>query len=156
MMKSKKVKMSEEEKVVPKPSHETIIFACFGGLSNTGLCTGLASIEAVKELGLKKAGIGCLPSVPINNPTIYEKVKIAKRVITVDGCPFECARKVCQAGGIKISRSLVLTRDISMKKQSLAQDLTGTPKPILQYVDLADVEKAKRLIVQAITEAEGD
>lgn len=156
MMQSKEVKMSEEKKVAPKPSHETIIFACFGGLSNTGITTGLASIEAVKELGLKKAGIGCLPSVPINNPTIFEKVKIAKRVITVDGCPFECARKVCEAGGIKIVRSLVLTRDIQMKKQSLAQDLNSTPKPILQYIDPADVEKAKRLIVQAITKTSGD
>ncbi len=147
--------MSEEEKGAPKPSHETIIFACFGGLSNTGLTTGLASIEAVKELGLKKAGIGCLPSVPINNPTIYEKVNKAKMVITVDGCPFECARKVCEAGGIKIARSLVLTRDIQMKKQSLAQDLTGNPKPIMEYIDPADVEKAKQLIVQSITETEG-
>jgi len=141
-----------EEKGAPKPSHETIIFACFGGLSNTGLTTGLASIEAVKELGLKKAGIGCLPSLPINNPTIYEKVKMAKRVITVDGCPFECARKVCEANGIKVARSLVLTRDITMKKQSLAQDLAGTPKPVLEYIDPADVEKAKRIIIQAITE----
>jgi uncharacterized metal-binding protein len=137
-----------------KKSQETIIFACFGGLSNTGIITGLASMEAVKELGLKKAGIGCLPSVPINNPTIFEKVKLAKKVITVDGCPFECSRKVLEAGGIKIARSIVLTRDIQMKKQSLAQDLDGNPLPLMDYIDPAEVEKAKQAIIRAITEEE--
>lgn len=36
------------------PTHENIIFSCFGGLSNTGIISALACIEAVKELGLKK------------------------------------------------------------------------------------------------------
>ncbi|MGC8797772.1 MAG: putative zinc-binding protein [candidate division WOR-3 bacterium] len=134
-----------------KKSHEAIIFACFGGLSNTGIITGLASMEAVKELGLKKAGIGCLPSVPINNPTIFEKVKMAKKVITVDGCPFECSRKVVEAGGIKIARSIVLTRDIQMIKRSLARDLDGNPLPLMDYIDPEDVKKVKQAIIRAVT-----
>ena len=37
-------------------THENIIFSCFGGLSNTGITSALASLEAVKELGLDKGG----------------------------------------------------------------------------------------------------
>ena len=36
------------------PTHENIIFTCFGGLSNTGIVAALANIEAVKKLGLDK------------------------------------------------------------------------------------------------------
>lgn len=144
--------MTAAEQETAQLSHETIVFVCFGGLSNTGLTTGLAGIEAVKELGLKKVGIGCLPSVPINNPTIFEKIKVAKAVITVDGCPMECGRKVCEQAGVKVTRALVLARDIEMKKISLARDLAGTPKSILEYIDPADLEKAKQLIIKAITE----
>jgi len=36
------------------PTHENLIFSCFGGLSNTGLTSALACLEVVKELGLEK------------------------------------------------------------------------------------------------------
>ena len=36
------------------PIHENILFSCFGGLSNTGITSALACLEAVKELGLEK------------------------------------------------------------------------------------------------------
>jgi len=41
-------------------THENVIFSCFGGASNTGITSGLASLDAVKELGLTKAAIMCL------------------------------------------------------------------------------------------------
>lgn len=37
-----------------KNTHENVIFSCFGGFSNTGIVSALASLEAVKELELKK------------------------------------------------------------------------------------------------------
>ena len=33
-------------------AHENAIFSCFGGASNTGITSALASLETVKELGL--------------------------------------------------------------------------------------------------------
>ncbi len=42
------------------PTHENVIFSCFGGFSNTGITSGLACLEAVKELGLEKVAIGLL------------------------------------------------------------------------------------------------
>jgi len=32
------------------PTHEDVIFSCFGGFSNTGITSALACLEAVKEL----------------------------------------------------------------------------------------------------------
>lgn len=134
-------------------THENIIFACFGGLSNTGITTALASMEAVKELGLKRVGIGCLPGLPVQNPTVFAKAQAAKKVITVDGCPFECSRKVVEAAGVKIARSIVLTRDISMKKISLTQDVGGNPRPLMDYVSAEDVKRAKELIKETLAES---
>jgi len=43
-------------------THENVIFSCYGGESNTGITSALASLEAVKELGLQKAAGGdCRP-----------------------------------------------------------------------------------------------
>lgn len=79
------------------PTHENIIFSCFGGLSNTGIASALACLEVVKELGLEKVAIGCLPSVPLKVKLVLGKTRAAKKVITVDGCPFECSRKTVEA-----------------------------------------------------------
>ncbi|MGB9960171.1 MAG: hypothetical protein ACPLKQ_06600 [Candidatus Bathyarchaeales archaeon] len=35
------------------PTHENILFSCFGGLSNTVITSALACLEVIKELGLK-------------------------------------------------------------------------------------------------------
>jgi len=35
-------------------THENVVFFCYGGLSNTGITSALACLEAVKELGLEK------------------------------------------------------------------------------------------------------
>jgi len=135
------------------PTHENIIYACFGGLSNTGVTAALASIEAVKELGLEKACIGCLAGLPTNVPPVYGKTKAARRVITVDGCPFQCSKKVVEAAGFKVTKSIVLARDIGMKKKALHEDIgTKDLKSLMEYISEEDVRKAKELIVKAITE----
>jgi uncharacterized metal-binding protein len=133
------------------PTHENIIFSCFGGLSNTGITSALACLEVVKELGLEKVAIGCLPSVPLGVKPVLGKSKAAKKIITVDGCPFECARKTIEAAGFKIDKSIVLVRDIGMKKVALHTDISkglGVEK----YISQEDVKKAKDLIIKAILE----
>lgn len=134
------------------PSHENIIYACFGGLSNTGITAALASLEAVKELGLDKACVGCLAGVSTNVPPVLGKTKVAKKVITVDGCPMECSRKVIQQAGFNIAKSIVLVRDIGMKKKPLHEDIGKDLKPVMEYVSEEDIKKAKDLIIKAITE----
>ncbi len=132
-------------------THENVIFSCFGGASNTGITSGLASLEAVKELGLTKAAIMCLGGLPTNVKPVFGKTKAAKKIITVDGCPFECARKVVEQAGFK-PFSIVLTRDISMKKKGFSEDIGKEIKGIMHYISDAEVKEAKELIVKAIRE----
>jgi uncharacterized metal-binding protein len=133
-------------------THENIIFSCFGGMSNTGITSALASMEAVKELGLEKVAIGCLGGLPLKLAGVLGKTEAARKVITVDGCPFECSRKIVDQAGFKVSKSIVLVRDIGMKKKALHEDIGGDVKTLMDYISDDDVQKAKELIVKAIME----
>jgi uncharacterized metal-binding protein len=145
--------MSEQEKLEAGiNTHENIIFSCFGGLSNTGITSAMASLEAVKELGLNKVAIGCLTGLPVKIPSVIGKAKAARKVITVDGCQQECARKVAEQAGIEVSKSIVLARDISMKKKPLHEDIGRDIKGVMEYISPEEVERAKELIVKAILE----
>jgi len=147
--------MTEEKKVewqAGKNTHENVIYACFGGMSNTGIVTALASMEAVKELGLQKVAIGCLGGLPTNVPPVYGKTKAAKKIITVDGCPFECGKKIVEKAGFEIKKNIVLVRDIGMKKKAFHEDIGGGLKEFMDYVSDDDVRRAKELIIKAIME----
>jgi len=133
------------------PTHENIIFSCFGGLSNTGITSTLACLEVAKELGLGKVAIGCLPSVPLGVKPVLGKTRAAKKVITVDGCPFECSRKTVEEAGFKITKSIVLARDTDMKKQALHTDI-GKDLGVMAYVSPEEIETAKELIMKTILE----
>lgn len=132
-------------------THENIIFSCYGGLSNTGITSALACLEAVRELGLEKVAIGCLAGVPLGVKPVLGKTKAAKKVITVGGCPFECARKTVEQSGFKLTKSIVLTRDIGMKKKALHEDIGPDIKGVMEYVSDDEVKRAKELIVKAIS-----
>ena len=133
-------------------THENILYSCFGGLSNTGLTSALASLEVVKELGLEKVAIGCLGGLPTEVGPVFGKTEAAKRIITVDGCPFECSRKVVEQAGFQVTKSIMLVRDIPMKKKALHEDIGHDIKGVMEYVSDEDVQKAKELIIQALQE----
>lgn len=106
-------------------------------------------MEAVKELGLEKVAIGCLPSVPLKIDSVFGKTYAAKKIITVDGCPFECGRKTVETAGINITRSIMLARDIGMKKVAFHTDI-GKGQGMAAYISEDEVRKAKELIINAI------
>jgi len=133
-------------------THENVIFSCYGGMSNTGITSALACLEAVKELGLDKVVIGCLAGLQHGVKPVMGKTKAAKKVITVDGCPFECSRKTAEQAGFKLTKSIVLTRDIGMKKKALHEDIGQNLKPVTEYISQDEVKKAKDLIVNSIVE----
>lgn len=135
-------------------THENIIYACFGCLSNTGITAGLGALESVKELGLDKVAVGCLASLPLGVTPVIGKTKAAKKIITVDGCPFECSRKIVEAAGFRPYRSFMLVRDVGMNKKALHEDIGGDLKPVMDYVSTQDIEKTKELIKKAILEKE--
>ncbi|MEM3736757.1 MAG: putative zinc-binding protein [Candidatus Bathyarchaeia archaeon] len=127
------------------------MYACFGGMSNTGIVTALASIEAVKELGLRKAAIGCLGRLPTNVLSVLGKTRTAKKIVTVDCCSFECSKKIVENSGFKVSKNIVLVRDIGMKKKALHEDV-GRNLGLASYVSEDDVRRAKELIIKAVME----
>jgi len=131
-------------------THENVIFSCYGGLSNTGITSALACLEAVKELGLEKVAIGCLAGLPLGVKPVVGKTRAAKKVITVDGCSFECSRKTAENAGFKLTNSIVLTRDIGMKKKALHEDIGENIKGVMEYISDDEVKRAKELIVRTI------
>jgi len=133
-------------------THENVIFSCYGGLSNTGITSALACLEAVKELGLEKVAIGCLAGLPLGVKPVLGKTKASKKVITVDGCPFECSRKIVEQAGFKPTKSIVLTRDIGMKKKAFSEDVGQGIKGVMDYISDDEVKRAKELIVKTILE----
>jgi len=80
---------------------------------------------------------------------VLGKTSAAKKVITVDGCPFECSRKIVEQAGFK-PISIVLTRDIGMKKKGLSEDIGKEIKGVMEYISEDEVKKAKELIISNI------
>jgi len=117
---------------------ENALFVCFGGLSNVGTLTGLAALEVERKLGPDKAGIFCLGGLPTEGKSVLDKTRAAKRIITVDGCPLNCARKIVEAAGFVPDRIVNLVEDCGLKK--------GPP---LEYSD-EDLQLAVRAISEAV------
>jgi len=114
------------------------LFVCFGCLSNVGTLTGLAGLEIVRQVGPENASIFCLGGLATEVPTVLEKTRAAERIITVDGCPMNCARKIVEQAGFTPDRAINLVQDCGLKK--------GPP---LEYGD-QDVQTAKSAIQDAL------
>jgi len=134
----------------PEPDHQVFLLVCFGGMSNTGYLTGLAAMEAVKRVGLRKAGIACLAGVPSETPSVMGRLKKARAIVTVDGCPTQCASKIATAAGLPVARSITLADDCQITKVSFRAHLDL--KDPLDLIPREDLEKATAAIVSAVNE----
>ena len=119
---------------------ENALFVCFGCMSNVGTLTGLAGLEAVKQLEPGKAGIFCLGGLPTQSQSVLDKTRAAQRIITVDGCPLNCARKIVEQAGFAPYKTINLVEDCGIKK--------GPPQT---YGD-EEMQVAVRAIVDAIND----
>ena len=117
------------------------LFVCFGCMSNVGTLTGLAGLEVVKETGPQNAGIFCLGGLATDAPSVLEKTRAVARIITVDGCPMNCARKIVERAGFTPYRIINLVEDCGLKK--------GPP---LQYGD-EEFQVAVKAIREAVESA---
>lgn len=116
------------------------LFVCFGGMSNVGTLTGLAAMEAIRRTAPGEAGIFCLGGLPTEAQSVTDKTRAAQRIITVDGCPLNCSRKIVEQAGFKPSRAITLVNDCGIKK--------GPP---MEYTE-ADLGAAVEAILRAIRE----
>lgn len=117
---------------------ENALFVCFGCLSNVGTLTGLAGLEVVRQVGPQKAGIFCLGGLATEAKMVLDKARAAQRIITVDGCPLNCARKIVERAGFTPDRIINLVQDCGLQK--------GPP---LQYGD-EDLQVAIKAIREAV------
>jgi Iron-sulfur cluster-binding domain/DGC domain/Thioredoxin domain len=91
-----------EDKKISKYRGDPPILLVEGQMVHAGL--PLPSLDEIKGFILQRI------------PPVMGKTKAAQKVVTVDGCPFECCRKMVEEAGFKATKSIVLVRDIGMKK----------------------------------------
>jgi uncharacterized metal-binding protein len=122
---------------------ENALFVCFGCLSNVGTLTGLAGMEVVRQVGLEKAGIFCLGGLATEAQMVIDKTRAAQRIITVDGCPLNCARKIVERAGFTPARAINVVQDCGLKK--------GPPTTY----DESDLQTAVQAILDAVQDGGG-
>jgi uncharacterized metal-binding protein/DNA-binding transcriptional ArsR family regulator len=117
---------------------ENALFVCFGGMSNVGTLTGLAGLEAVRQLEPGKAGIFCLGGLPTQSQSVLDKTHAAQRIITVDGCQLNCARKIVEQAGFTPYKTINLVEDCGIRKgppfTHTEEDLRAAVQTILDAV----------------------
>jgi len=85
-----------------------IILAC-GGAANVGLIGYLAAVELTKE---GKARMCCVTPVGVKMPFYVDIAKRAKKLIVINGCQNQCAKKVAEQAGVKIDHNLIVAEMI--------------------------------------------
>ena len=93
-------------------------------------CSGAADVGHISDLAarrLTREGTGkmfCLAGIGGRVSGIMETTKAASKILAIDGCPLDCARKSLEEAGIKDFEHLRLT-DIGMEKgqSSVTDDL---------------------------------
>ncbi|SFG81398.1 Uncharacterized protein, contains metal-binding DGC domain [Desulfotomaculum arcticum] len=84
---------------------EILIFPC-SGASNVGQIANQAGVE------LTKAGCGkmfCLAGIGGHVDSFIESTKGAKKVVAIDGCPVQCAKKTLEHAGLMITDYVLVT-----------------------------------------------
>jgi len=90
-----------------------LIFSCSGGAD-----VGALSDRAARELSREGAGkMFCLAGIGGRVPGILMSTEAASKILAIDGCPLDCARKSLEQAGIANFEHLRLT-DLGLAKGS--------------------------------------
>ena len=106
------------------------LFACFSGGSNSGSLTGMAALEVVRRLGSEMVGICSLPAVLNQVPRQSALVKKIGKIVVVDGCHNQCARKLLAGFGIEPDVYLNLEQDLGIAKSGPFTSLEFTEQEV--------------------------
>ena len=125
-----------ETKMLPLCGKEAenlnIVLTC-GGAANVGLIGYLAAVELTKE---GKARMCCITPVGAKIPFYVDIAKRAKKIIVLNGCENQCAKKVVEQAGVKIDHNFIVSEmikkiptfdikddDIKLVKDRIEKDL---------------------------------
>ena len=115
------------------------LIICNSGASNTGTITGLVAYEIVKEKN--NIGIFSLPALANKIPRQIALVRKVKKLIVVDGCKNECAKKIVESLGINYNSYINLGYDLGIQKVG--------PFTSLEY-NTDDIKRSKQEILNRI------
>lgn len=102
--------MAEETKCACG-SANVAIFPC-AGAANVGQFSNRIAIE------LEKQGIGnlmCTAGIGARAPGLMKSAEASDRIITIDGCPVNCASKTLELAGFKVDKHIVIS-ELGIKK----------------------------------------
>ncbi len=88
-----------------------LVFAC-SGASDVG---AVADQAARRVSRMKLASMGCLSAVANGLNFAMDPVKVAERIIVIDGCPESCAKMTMEKAGVS-SFDYVRLSDFGMEK----------------------------------------
>jgi uncharacterized metal-binding protein len=96
---------------------------CACGSANVAIfpCTGAANVGQLSNkiaIELDKQGIGnlmCTVGIGARAPGLMKSAEASDRIITIDGCPVNCATKTMELAGFKVDRQIVIS-DLGIKK----------------------------------------
>jgi len=96
---------------------------CSCGSANVALfpCTGAANVGQISNkiaIALEEQGIGnlmCTVGIGARAPGLMKSAEASDRIITIDGCPVNCATKTMELAGFKVDRQIVIS-ELGVKK----------------------------------------
>lgn len=120
----------------PKPSTKPIVYACSG-------CSDAGELADRIARQLTRAGVAemsCLAGIGGRVKSIVGKGENAERILVIDGCPLNCARKTLELAGFRKFDHLGL-HEIGLRKGNC---------PVTEEHIAAGVEAAARLVAGPI------
>jgi len=112
-------------------ANEIVVFPCSGG-SNCGQIANEVAVHLTKE------GVGtlfCLAGIGAHISGMIESAKSAKRIVAIDGCSVECAKKTLEHAGLAITDYVDITKEGITKNKNFKlsqQDILFIVKRVKQ------------------------
>ncbi|WP_410507669.1 putative zinc-binding protein [Methanosarcina hadiensis] len=96
---------------------------CSCGSANVALfpCAGAANVGQISNkiaIALEERGIGnlmCTVGIGARAPGLMKSAEASDRIITIDGCPVNCATKTMELAGFKVDRQIIVS-ELGIKK----------------------------------------
>jgi len=112
-------------------ANEIVVFPCSGG-SNCGQIANEVAVDLTED------GVGtifCLAGIGAHIPGMIESAKSAKRIVAIDGCSVECAKKTLEHAGLTITDYIDITTEGIAKNKNFKlsqQDVLFIAKRVRQ------------------------
>jgi len=130
----------KEQKSCACGGKTTLVFPCSGAADTGEIADRAARIFATSGC----AGMSCLAGVGANISGFIASAKGADRLLVVDGCPMECARKTLAEKGITENIVYLRVTDLGFVK--------GKSPVTTERIDMVVAELGKRMSVSFLAQ----